>query len=268
MNKTAWTNPVLRWAGSKRKLVPLLVSQAPSRFSRYVEPFVGSACLFFAIHPSKAILGDINGELIATYLMIRKHPRLIASASAALKNSSAVYYRIREAIRDEKDPFLRAVYFIYLNRYCFNGVYRTNRNGHFNVPFGQHTGSMPSTANFYRCSVALRNATLLAGDFRNTIEKVRSGDFVYLDPPYSSCDRPRYGEYGYGSFQPLDLESLVTVMKQLHDKGSSFLVSYSDSPLTRDAFSEYNMEPLRVRRHVAGFAKHRGEVGEIIIKNY
>lgn len=264
---TNWTPPILRWAGSKRKLLTSLIARVPASFNRYIEPFAGSACLFFALKPECAILGDINVDLMATYGMLCKHPRIVARRVRSLTHTRSEYYRVRATYHNEQDPLRRAIYFIYLNRYCFNGVYRTNRRGEFNVPYGTHTGGIPGTAEFYRCAVALRRASLLTSDFNQTLAQAERGDFVYLDPPYSSCDRPRYGEYGYGTFQPLQLKELVSALEAIDRRGVKFLVSYASSQPARRAFSRYHMETISVRRHVAGFAKHRHDVQEILVSN-
>ena len=167
---SAWERPLLRWAGSKRRLVPTLQSIQPTEWNRYVEPFVGSACLFFALRPSSAILGDRNEHLINAYEILRQHPRLLARQIHALSQSSDEYYRVRAIPFGTLNDFDRAVHFIYLNRLCFNGVYRTNRKGEFNVPVGSNTGGIPSERHFYRCSLALRNAVLNAGDFESTCD--------------------------------------------------------------------------------------------------
>lgn len=268
MEQHAWAHPVLRWAGSKRKLLPHLIAHAPHSYRRYVEPFAGSACLFFALKPPLAVLADINSDLIAFYTLLRKHPRILSRRVHSLPTGESSYYRIRRRFNSESDPLERAVCFLYLNRYCFNGVFRTNKHGAFNVPIGSHTGDIPDASVLYRCAVALRTAKLCAADFRLTVQKARRHDFVYLDPPYSSCDRPRYGEYGYGSFQPLDLGALIDTLESLDKRGAFFMTSYCMTREARDAFKQYNVRTLRVRRHVAGFAEHRKVVQEMLITNY
>lgn len=261
-----WAPPLLRWAGSKRKLLPLLMAYSPSEFKRYVEPFAGSACLFFALRPRQAILGDINAELLETYSTVRSHPRLVARKARSWNSSRTHYYAIRRRVPQELQPVERAARFVYLNRRCFNGVYRTNRRGAFNVPRGVRTGRFPDERTFYRCSVALRGTEFRSGDFENCLSDVRKGDFVYLDPPYS-VTRPRFGEYGYGCFGDPDLERLAACLKRIDSVGATFLVSYSDSGEFRDLIQEWNCITLRVRRHVAGFARHRATVSEILASN-
>lgn len=263
-----WVNPIFRWAGSKRKQLGILLSSLPKDFRTYFEPFAGSACLFFAIHPKRAVLADVNRELIRSYQMIKEHPRRVSTLALSLPHSSESYYEIRRAFLTEKDTVLRAAYFVYLNRYCFNGVYRTNRKGQFNVPFGKSTGGIPDVKQFVRCSIALRNASLICSEFQSTLSKVRARDFVYLDPPYSSCKRPTYGEYGYTTSPPVDPPSLKQQLDLIDDRGGYFLLSYNDSVLSRRIFSDYHVRSIDVLRHVAGCAKHRTFEREILVSNY
>ncbi len=265
---TPWSPPILRWAGSKRKLVPTLMTNAPDNYERYIEAFAGSACLLFALHPKRAVLNDINVHLIESYTVLRNHPRLLARGVHALPNTKSEYYRQRSLDTSTLAPLERAIRFIYLNRNCFNGVYRTNRLGVFNVPRGKKTGSIPSEKEFYRCSVALRDTDLRAMDFENCLADVKKGDFVYLDPPYSTSSRPRYGEYGYTSFQPIDVTRLVGVLRRLDQLDAFFLLSYAGGKAVKRSFGEWNCRSIRVRRHVAGFVDRRAVVDEILVSNY
>ena len=269
INLVPWASPVLRWAGSKRKLLPLLMGNIPENYNRYIEPFCGSACLFFAIRPAKAILGDINPELIHCYEQIRKHPFLLNRAVSKIPNTKKDYYEIRKKETLSLNPLDRAARFIYLNRYCFNGVYRTNKKGIFNVPRGTRTGKIPSENAFFRCSFALRKANILNLDFSKCLSQVTKDDFIYLDPPYASSERPSIEEYGVESFQHTDISRLVNQLIRIDNIGALFLLSYSDTP---DLLSllpiHWNIQKIRVRRHVAGFLNSRQFVSELLISNY
>lgn len=263
----AWSPPLLRWAGSKRKLLPILMAHTPSRFGRYIEPFAGSACLFLALRPDTAVLGDINCELLEAYSVVRSHPRKVARAALAWKSTEKAYYQVRQLDPEKLTPVERAARFIYLNRYCFNGVFRTNRKGQFNVPRGRRTGEFPTEAAFYRCAVALRNAELRSGDFQRCTEDIKKDDFVYLDPPYASTGRPQFGEYGYGCFNEDDISRLIECLERIDKKNATFLLSYSNTDSLRAQTGNWYCAELNVRRHVAGFAKHRRTVSEILISN-
>lgn len=257
----------MRWAGSKRKLLPELLQCVPTEYGRYIEPFSGSACLFFALRPRVAVLSDLNRELIDTYRALRLHPRLIYRAVAAMPKTKAYYYSLRNAGTFGLDQIAKAARFIYLNRNCFNGVFRMNRKGQFNVPRGRDAGAIPNQTHFLRCSYALRKASLLHGDFERVVKQARPGDFVYLDPPYAKQGARRRGEYGYASFDTPDVKRLATCLQDLDQNGVIFLLSYADCREIRDISSDWYSRRILVRRHVAGFLRHRTIVREVLISN-
>jgi DNA adenine methylase len=244
------------------------MNAAPSAYGTYIEPFAGSACLFFALNPDSAILGDFNPHLVDAYQTIARHPRLVARTAYAIPNTSTSYYALRRCAPASMSAVPRAARFLYLNRYCFNGVYRTNRAGQFNVPRGTSTGEIPSERDLYRASLALRRARLVAGDFDVTLRQARQGDFVYLDPPYATADRPCYGEYGYGTFASADMGRLLGVLADLDARRVRFMMSYADRGAVRSATSQWHHRYILVRRHVAGFNQHRALVRELLISNY
>jgi DNA adenine methylase len=259
--------PILRWAGSKRRLLPELIAQIPERFSRYIEPFSGSACLFFAIRPHTAILGDLNSELIDAYKTLRAHPFLTWRELTGMPNESDFYYKIRDVDPTQLLPIKKAARFIFLNRHCFNGVYRTNRAGKFNVPMGTRLGTMPDQRHFNRCAYALRNADLMDNDFESVVSRARAGDFIYLDPPYAKVNARQRGEYGYSSFNVPDLSRLDQSLQKIHTKKASFLLSYADCPEIDIIRGRWFSKTIQVRRHVAGFHTHRCTVSEVLISN-
>jgi DNA adenine methylase len=263
-------DPILRWAGSKRKLLPELISSVPEKYSRYIEPFAGSACLFFALNPEVAVLSDKNPDLLQMYRVLRRTPRLLTTAVHKLDDSNRTYYSLREKDVGDLTSLDRAARFLYLNRFCFNGVYRTNRLGHFNVPRGIKTGTMPGEELFFRCARALRHADLRVGDFEDILVDVGRGDFVYLDPPYASSTRRPYGEYGYdGCFGEADNPRLVNRLHRIDKAGAYFLLSYADmGSFVRQLDRRWHVRRVAVRRHVAGFAKHRRSVSEILVSNF
>ena len=164
-------------------------------------------------------------------------------------------------------PVERAARFIYLNRFCFNGVYRTNRQGKFNVPYGVRTGSLPTIAEFGDWAKILSHAKLIQADFEVCLSKVHAGDFVYLDPPYAGeCSRDR-GEYGYPRFQESDFERVLSCLKKIDKLGAKFLLSYRYSNKIRQSLSDWNIRTVLVRRHVAGFIAHRSLIREFLVSN-
>lgn len=265
--KSSLPLPLLRWAGSKRKLIPQLLRNVPLVYNTYVEPFAGSACLFFAARPSTAILGDKNEELVATYKTLRSHPLLTYRALATLPTDRSSYYRIRDDEPPTLDPIPTAARFIYLNRHCFNGVYRTNRSGRFNVPYGSRLGVIPSQTQFLRCAIALRSAELRSDDFALVSASAEEGDFLYLDPPYAKRGARDRGEYGCSSFSVSDIERLSVVLERAHQRGVTFLLSYENCPEIEDIQRRWHSVGVSVRRHVAGFSQHRGIASELFISN-
>src|SRR5712692_10342112 len=164
--------PFLRWAGSKRRLLPILQTFWTEKHTRYIEPFAGSACLFFAIKPPRAVLGDLNPELIATYIEVKYRIAAVLKELKKLKPASKrEYERLRSIDISTLSPAARAARFIYLNRFCFNGIYRTNLLGQFNVPYsGDRCGDVPKDEAFKKCSSRLRHARFVNGDFENVLK--------------------------------------------------------------------------------------------------
>lgn len=262
--------PILRWAGSKRKLLPRLTAVMPSSYNQYIEPFFGSGCLFFTIKdaPKSAIVGDLNKELINTYRVLRKTPDALFELVKDMPKSEKFYYELRRSSPVELNDSEKAARFVYLNRFCFNGVYRLNRLGQFNVPRGTRTGQIPSRSDFRACAERLRNTVLLAGDFEKPLARAKKNDFVYLDPPYAKRGTRRYGEYGYNSFSERDIQRLVRAVLLASERGAKVLLSYSCTPELLRPFRSWTISRVFVRRHVAGFSDKRRVVGELLISNY
>jgi len=268
-NNRCRVEPLFRWAGSKKKLLPDIKLRFPKAYRTYHEPFCGSACLFFDILPSSAILSDMNQELILTYKEVQRDPQQVHNYLASYSVSKEKYYELRSFEISLMSPAARAARFIYLNKLCFNGVYRTNKAGVFNVPMGTKTGKMPTLEVLERFSEALKNVELFGGDFEETMLNVRPGDLVYLDPPYSKPESRERGEYGAGSFHFSDIDRLVSTLDYFSEIGAFFILSYSDCDVIRKSLrSEWNTEVVSVRRHVAGFSAHRKVVDELIVSNF
>ncbi|MBA4158169.1 MAG: Dam family site-specific DNA-(adenine-N6)-methyltransferase [Gemmatimonadetes bacterium] len=261
--------PLLRWAGSKRQLVGVLRTYWRADHRRYVEPFAGSACLFFAISPTNAILGDLNGELIATYEQIRDDVETVRDELATFGIGKDEYYRVREMPLESLSPARRAARFIYLNRYCFNGLYRTNQLGKYNVPFGgKKTGSLPSPEHLRAVAHRLSGVTLVNSDFGEVLDRTIPGDFVYMDPPYRVSSRRTFREYDASAFSANDLTRLREWMDRLTSRGVEFVVSYAACPEGRSLEAGYQSEVVSVRRNIAGFAGDRRITDEVIVSNY
>lgn len=260
--------PFLRWAGSKRQLLQRIRQHVPADAARYIEPFAGSARLFFHLLPHHAILSDINFELIKVYRAVRRSPEAVGSLLHDLRRSKREYLRLRSLRPGCMTSSERAARFIYLNRFCFNGLYRTNRKGEFNVPYGASgTGRLPDTDMLRACSRALRRTTLIAADFEEVLRQVRRGDFVYMDPPYAVNSRRVFNEYHHRSFSFEDVSRIRRVMERLDRKKVSFLVSYAESAEGKMLSKGFAFEMVTVRRNIAGFTNDRKYSREILIWN-
>jgi DNA adenine methylase len=259
---------IIRWAGSKRQIVRKLADFWQPSYSRYIEPFCGSACLFFHLEPEVAILGDMNRELITTYKALAGDAEGVCSALRLLRRGFVEYYRIRSRRPDYRRPADVAARFLYLNRYCFNGIYRTNGAGHFNVPYGpQKRYARFSYRELKSKANALRGATFHCQDFEATLDQARSGDFVYLDPPYAVENRRVFAQYQAAPFNSRDLKRLTGCLEQLDRHDIAFVVSYADCSEARTAFKKWRPTRVRVQRHIAGFASHRRVAYEVLASN-
>ncbi len=261
--------PFLRWAGSKRLLLPHLKPFWTSRHKRYIEPFAGSACVFFAINPPKAILGDLNPELIATYREVKyRIPAVLTELRRLRPQNKKEYLRLRALETSTLGPSVRAARFIYLNRFCFNGIYRTNLAGKFNVPYsGDRCGALPENAIFADCSRRLRSARFIRGDFEKVLKHATRGDLVYMDPPYAVRAHRVFREYHPDAFTYDDITRLRRWMEQLDRKGIDFVVSYAESDEADILKKGFSYKAISVRRHIAGFAAHRRVSSELLITN-
>jgi DNA adenine methylase len=259
--------PFLRWAGSKRKQLARLAAFWSPHHERYVEPFAGSACLFFELAPKAAVLGDSNKELIELYRVVRDEPERLHRRLRRIQRDLPTYSRWRSLKPESLDRETRALRFLYLNRNCFNGIYRTNGNGGFNVPMGTRLGNYFTKDDLLGCSKLLQKTTLVAGDFVKTLERVKAGDFVYLDPPYAVISRRIFKEYGKKTFDTSDIPRLSESLTEIVKRSADFLVSYADSTEARALALNWYSVRLPIRRHIAGFAGDRKKAYELLISN-
>lgn len=262
------TNSFLRWAGSKKRLIPKLSTYWDDNFTRYVEPFAGSATLFFSLQPSRAILSDINSDLVDTLCAVRDHPRAIHNRLRRLPLGQEAYYIIRQEDSSQLPILDRAARFIYLNRFCFNGLYRTNLSGKFNVPYAaSKTGRLPTLDELFASAKALSSAQIRARDFEVTLQDVGAGDFVYMDPPYAVRNRRIFRQYGPDSFGTDDLERLASTLPHIDSCGATFLVSYAMCKEALNAFDGWHIRRAQTQRSIAGFSQHRRKAVEILVSN-
>lgn len=261
--------PFLRWAGSKRKLLPRLTPYWGSGHTRYIEPFMGSAAFFYAMTPTSAILSDINQDLVSTFVSVRDHPRAVYNRLLDIPKGKRSYIRLRKLNPNSLDSLDRAARFIFLNRFCFNGIYRTNTTGAFNVPYSPSgTGKLPTWDTFLAAARPLKFAEIVCDDFESVVDNhVREGDFVYLDPPYAVENRRVFRQYGPQTFGLDDLKRMDSALETIDKRGAKFVLSYAYSPEARNYFQNWKSRKVFTQRNVSGFAKHRRMAAEVIFTN-
>jgi DNA adenine methylase len=258
---------LLKWPGSKAPIVGTLLPLSPPRFARYHEPFVGSGALFFALRPAAAFLSDQNRELVNLYLVVRDEPEALLAALARHRNTREDYYRVRGIHPDDLPPVERAARTLFLNRTCFNGIYRLNSHGLFNVPYGSqaHTSFFHPEA-IRRAHRALPGTEIRCRDFEAAAGEARRGDFVYLDPPYAASGRTF--NYQAEAFGEAEQRRVGEVFRRLDARGCLVMASNADCELTRQLYAGFEVEALSVIRQVGGHAGRRGRAREIVVRNY
>ncbi len=270
--------PFLKWAGGKTQLLPQYEPLYPEGglVRRYVEPFVGSAAVFLQVRsllrPKRAILADGNEELINTYRAIRDDaPAVIRILSEHRRlHSREHYYSTRSLPPAGLSPARCAARFIYLNKTCFNGLYRVNSSGRFNVPMGSYRApSILDAGNLRSVARALRGVELKVAHFRETLDYARKGDFIYFDPPYHPASQTsRFTSYTRDSFRPSDQEELAEVFAALSRRGCLAMLSNSDSPFIRRLYAGFAVHTVQARRSINSRPDRRGRIPEVVVLNY
>ncbi|MFQ5670723.1 MAG: DNA adenine methylase [Acidobacteriota bacterium] len=266
--------PFLKWAGGKRHSLPDLLHHLPESFHAYHEPFLGGGALFFALAGDarlrRAYLSDVNGPLMETYLSLRSDLDGVISALRRHKNEEAYYYRIRSLDVRRMKPRTRAARLIYLNRTCYNGLYRENRSGRFNVPFGRYkTPRICDEPNLRAVSRVLQNAVLERRSFITVLEYARRGDLVYFDPPYHPLTATAsFTSYHRGGFASDDQIALRDLLNRLDRRGVLVMLSNSDTPFTRGLYAGWNVRQVHAARSINSRADRRGKVAELLVRNY
>lgn len=262
--------PFLKWVGGKSQLLHDLLQRFPAGYGRYHEPFVGGGAVFFALAPKRAILSDVNDELIHTYTVIRDDVESVIAALKTFKITKTHYYHVRGLDPMQLDDVQRAARMIYLNRTCYNGLYRVNRKGQFNVPFGQCKDSvlLRVADNLRRVSRSLRSVVLKHQDVfsKNFVGKIKRGDLVYFDPPYDPISNTaNFTNYAAAGFDRDAQARLAAVFRALADRGVHVVLSNSDTPFIRGLYSDFRIETVMARRAVNRCADRRGPVREVLI---
>lgn len=225
--------------------------------------------MFLSLNPDEAIISDKNPELIHTYLQVQHCAELVHDATHRIENNRDNYYRIRSLDPLTLAPVDRAARFIFLNRFCFNGLYRTNKKGQFNVPYAPtKSGELPSIEVFLAVAERLKKATVLCCDFQDVLlSHAKQGDMVFLDPPYLSEQTRIFSQYGPDGFTLDDLERLKITMRELEKRSVDFVLSYTMEDYVVDEFSEWNQIEVTTKRNISGKSTHRKTVSEVLITN-
>lgn len=268
--------PFLKWAGGKRQLLPVIHQYLPTQFHAYYEPFIGAGALMLDLQPRQLVINDLNSELINCYRMIQKQPEALLKSLQSHKNTPEYFYALRALDRSEHYQQLsdlqRASRTIYLNKTCYNGLYRVNRKNQFNAPFGKYRNpKIVDTAGIRAVSQFLnsRPVRLLNQDFEKSVQGARSGDFVYFDPPYdpvsASASFTAYQQDGFGLAEQ---RRLARVVQDLTRRGCRVMLSNSSTDLIRSLYKDYTIKRVSATRRINSKASERGVIDELIVMNY
>ena len=271
-------SPFLKWAGGKRQLLDKILDRMPTNYNNYYEPFIGGGALLFELQPDSAVINDINASLINTYRIIADRPHEFISTVMELdskmpKDGKTYYYSLRKRynnklVKEEYDTELAAL-FVFLNKHCFNGLYRVNGKGLFNVPYNNSKRESINNESIIAVSEYLKNVKIMQGDFEKTCTTAQKGDFVFFDSPYAPLNPTSFESYTKEGF---DLEShkrLADLFERLTDKGCYCMLTNHNTELINDLYGNkgYKMDVVRVKRMINSNASKRiGE--ELILYNY
>jgi len=262
--------PFMKWAGGKRQLLPQLNENVPSKYGTFFEPFVGGGALFFAIQPSKAVIGDVNEELINAYSEIRDNPLELLHLLSDFKNEESFYYETRALDPTKMTSVEKAARTIYMNKTCFNGLYRVNKSGKFNVPFGRYKNPRFADPNLLNgISHYLKGVEIVLGDFSWVLKKAKKGDFIYFDPPYHPLNETShftsYTKYGFGCDEQVILRD---TFKELSVRGVYCLLSNSYCEFILDLYMDFTVNTVMASRSINSKAEGRGKIKEVFVRNY
>ncbi|HKQ71262.1 MAG TPA: DNA adenine methylase [Polyangiaceae bacterium] len=265
----ARARPFLKWAGGKSQLLAPLKACVPATYRRYFEPFLGGGALFFDLLPKKSQLSDVNAEIVDCYVAVRDQVGDLVRALKDHRHDSEHYYAVRDTDPATLSPVERAARTIFLNKTGYNGLYRVNRSGKFNVPFGRYAKpNFCDQKTLEACSAALANAEILVRDFEDAVGKASAGDFVYFDPPYVPLSRTAtFTAYAPNGFGPGEQRRLSEVFGRLSARQVSVVLSNSNVPAVRDLYGDYRISTVKASRAINSKAARRGPVSEVIVRS-
>jgi DNA adenine methylase len=274
-NRKRYYKPFIRWAGGKQNIIKDLVECLPKDFKerRYFEPFLGAGSMFFAIQPAQAYLSDINVHLINSFNAVRNSPETLHKYLLIYKRNTSEkhYYHIRDEFNSNihKNSIKQAARFIYLIQTCFNGIYRVNKLGYYNVPYGNKKNiHLPSLSELVKRGRLLKSAHIFTCSYEEILTKIKKNDLIYIDPPYpplngTSC----FAHYYKNKFDKTDHEKLSIFTHQLDQLGCKVMISYANSDIIMGYYKHWNRTFIEVRRYIT-CKKQRHKVNEIIFTNY
>ncbi len=269
--------PVVKWVGGKRQLLDQIWPQLPPKIGSYCEPFLGGGAVLFSVQPSRAIVNDLNGDLITVYEIIRDDVDALIESLKRHENTPDYFYNIRNLDRDKASyqsmsKVEKASRLIYLNKTCFNGLFRVNSLGEFNAPFGHYRTPNIVNEPVLRAVNKYFNSSTISffnEDFSETLRRVGKGSFVYLDPPYDPVsDTANFTGYNRGGFDKREQVRLKECCDELTRRNIKFLLSNSATQFIKELYSEYDITIVSAKRAINSDATKRGAVEEVLIKNY
>lgn len=268
------TYPIVKWVGGKRQLMFELLKNMPKSYNRYFEPFIGGGALFFELQPTNAYISDMNEELINLYNVVKNDVYELIEELKKHEISKEYFMNIRNIDRTKNykkwSNIQKASRFIYLNRTCFNGMYRVNSKGEFNVPFGNYKNPrIIDERNLINCSNLLQKTEIRNADFSEILNYVQNGDFVYFDPPYVPLNETSsFTSYTKDGFD-IDMQfKLREVCDELDSKGVKFMLSNSDTKFVNELYENYNIKKVFASRQINANPNGRGKITEVLVKNY
>jgi DNA adenine methylase len=276
MGKNKLVAPFLKWVGGKRQIIPAIAEHLPKTIKVYIEPFIGGGALLFHLQPKRAIINDFNSELVNVYSVIKNDLESLIIDLKKHKNESDYFYKIRGIDRTGEIEKLtnaeRASRIIYLNKTCFNGLYRVNSSGEFNSPFGKYKNpniiNEPTlrAVNHY---LNTNDIQIINGDYLEILQKADKNSFVYLDPPYHPVsESSNFTGYVQGGWDESDQVRLREACDDLTKRGINFLQSNSSADFIKQQYTNYSVHTIKANRAINSNGEKRGEVEELLIKNY
>lgn len=263
--------PIVKWAGGKSRLLEQYQPYWPQRFERYFEPFAGGAAAFFWLRqergPFPAVLGDANAELINLYRVVQKSPHKLIQKLEQMKEQHCQEYYYEVRAQQPKASLERAARLVYLNKTCYNGLYRVNAKGQFNVPLGRYQNpSIVQADKLLAAHQALQDTELVHQSYEKVVAEATAGDLVYFDPPYQPLNvTSNFTSYTKDSFGETEQRALSALFRQLVQRGCQVLLSNSDTPLIRELYSDFGLCPVQAPRFINSKKEGRQAIGELLI---